>query len=49
MSVINKKPYVQTVIESLTGEQLSSLATLLNGALSTKFKSFINNTYAFTK
>lgn len=48
MSVLNKKPYAQSVIESLTGEQLSTLASLLNGAVSTKFRSFINNSYPIT-
>ena len=49
MSVINKKPYIQKVIESLSQENLEDLQTLVNGATSTLFRSFINPSYVFTE
>lgn len=49
MSVINKKPYIQKVIESLSQENLEDLQALVNGATSTLFRSFINPSYVFTE
>ena len=48
MSVINKKPFIASVVESLTKEQLASLNTLLNGASTTIFRSYLNTSYPFS-
>jgi hypothetical protein len=48
MSVINRKPFIQSVIDTLSDEQLESFANLLNGAESTIFRSFLNNSYPFS-
>ena len=49
MSVINKKPFVASVIESLTSAQLSTLKTMMNGGLKTLTKfSLINEDYFIT-
>lgn len=49
MSVINQKPFIETILESLTELNLNSLITLVNGgATSTKFRSFTNPTYALS-
>ena len=48
MSVINKKPYAQSVLDTLSAENISSLKTLLNGASTTLFRSFINNSNPIT-
>lgn len=49
MSVINKKPYIQKAVESLSQENLEALQTLVNGATSTLFRSYINPSYVFTE
>ena len=43
MSVINKKPYAQKVIESLDKINLDVLLTLMNTSGGYAFKSFIND------
>lgn len=48
MSVLNRKPYIESVVESLSNLQLGTLATILNGAESTIFRSFINTDYPIT-
>lgn len=48
MSVLNKKPYAQKVIESLGQEDLKDLASAINGGGSTLLKSFINVSYPFS-
>lgn len=48
MSVINKQPFIQKVIGSMTKSNLEDLQELLNGASETIFRSFINLDYPFT-
>lgn len=49
MSVINKKPYIEGVLESLTKQNLSTLIGLVNGGEgNVVFKSYINTSYAFS-
>ena len=48
MSVLNRKPYVQSVLGSLTDAQTTSLATLIDGASETLFRSFVNVSYPLT-
>jgi hypothetical protein len=44
MSAINKTPYIETVVASLTKENLTALQSLLNGTGTKIFRSFINQT-----
>lgn len=44
MSVINKQPYIETVVASLSKENLTALQSLLNGTGTKIFRSFINQT-----
>lgn len=49
MSVINKKPYIETVLETLTKSNLSTLIGLVNGGEgNVTFKSYINTSYAMS-
>ena len=48
MSVLNRKPYVQSVLGSLTDAQTTTLATLIDGASETLFRSFVNVSYPIT-
>lgn len=49
MSVINKKPYIETVLSSITKENLAKLIGLVNGGEgNVVFKSYINTSYAFS-
>lgn len=49
MSTINKKPYIQSVLESLTQDNLTSLIGLVNGGEGAQiFRSFINTSYNLT-
>lgn len=49
MSVINKKPFVQSALESLTAEQLGALKTIINSTSnSANFRSLINSLYAIS-
>lgn len=49
MSVLNKKPYAQKVVESLGQEELQDLVVAINGGGNTLFKSFINLSYPFSE
>ena len=42
MSVINRKPYIETVLETLSAANLATLKSLINGSANAIFRSFIN-------
>ena len=48
MSTINKKPFIQSVIDTLTDVQKTSLVSILDGAETTIFRSYLNLNYPFT-
>ena len=48
MSILNKKPYAQQVVESLGQEELQSLAIAINGGGQKIFRSYLNLSAPFT-
>lgn len=49
MSVINKKPYIETVLETLSAVNLATLKSLINGSANAIFRSFINKDCPMTE
>lgn len=49
MSVINKKPYIQSVLDTLSEQNLKDLSVILNSSSNNAlFRSFLNETYKFS-
>lgn len=49
MSTLIKKPFIESVIDTLNPAEISSLAGMLDGADSTIFRSLINEAYPITE